>query len=277
MKAPNERSIQSLERSFDILDALSQAPSRGLSLKEICTVTGLHASTAHHLMATMVKRGYVVQNPDSRRYRLGPALLRLRSVVSKDLDLREIGLACANELCTRTGESVYLTAFRDFHSVVIIDLPSPQPVRVVRPNGPKPDLHATASGKCLLAHESDEVVENYVSKGPFKAFTPNTITSLDHIREELARIKEEGIAFDREEHVLGVSCIAAPVLNDSGTCVAALSISYPTFRGNPALLDKWTTDVRECALRLSHRLGYTTKLVPALTPTRSAKQNGKHL
>ena len=90
MKSGNERSIQSLDRAFDILQVIGQSDAKGLSLKEICGVTKLHPSTTHHLLSTMVARGYVSQNSDSRRYMLGPTLLQMRSAALDRLDLQSI-------------------------------------------------------------------------------------------------------------------------------------------------------------------------------------------
>src|SRR5687767_12488357 len=109
MKANGTRLIQSLDRAFDILDLLGQTDTRGLSLKAICATTDLNPSTAHHLIGTMVARGYVRQNPDSRRYMLGSALLRLRNVALEGVDLEALALPFAQELLDRTAESVYVS------------------------------------------------------------------------------------------------------------------------------------------------------------------------
>src|SRR4051812_4965974 len=129
MKASNERSIQSLDRAFDILDVLGQADSKGLSLKAICAVTGLHPSTTHHLLGTMVARGYLSQDADSRRYMLGPTLLRMRSAALDQLDLQSIASPFARELLDRSSESVYVSVLRGWDFPALIMLPSPHPIR----------------------------------------------------------------------------------------------------------------------------------------------------
>ena len=104
MKAANERSVQSLERALDILDLLGRASSRGLSLKEICAGVQLHPSTAHHLIRTMVVRAYLQQDADTRRYCLGPRLIRLRASALHRLDLRNQAEVFARQtlkLCTK--------------------------------------------------------------------------------------------------------------------------------------------------------------------------------
>jgi DNA-binding IclR family transcriptional regulator len=257
MKNGNERSIQSLDRAFDIMDVLGQADSKGLSLKDICAATGLHPSTTHHLLSTMVARGYLSQDPDSRRYMLGPTLLRMRSAALDRLDLQSIAYPFARELLARSSESVYVSVLRGWEFPALIMLPSPHPIRFVRPTGPLPSLHAAASGKCLMAYQPAAVLEQYMREFPLTAFTPNTIVEPAALREEMLTIRAMGIAFDREERTIGASCVAAPIFNDRGSMVAALSLSAPTFRAIPTVFAQWAAHVRELAAALSGRLGYS--------------------
>src|SRR5687768_4390862 len=108
-------SIQSLERAFDILDLFRVGGSQTLSLKTICAATGLHASTAHHLIATMVKRGFMDQDADTRQYRLGSALLRLQSVADDKLDLQRLAMPLLRHLVERTQEEAYLGIRSGWH------------------------------------------------------------------------------------------------------------------------------------------------------------------
>src|SRR5918911_331743 len=110
MSASNdsERRIQSLNRAFDILEAVYHAGSDGLSLKDICTATGINMSTAHHLANTMLARGYLDQEPRSRRYSLGPVLLELGAAALQRLDLQTVAVPIAQELCKQTEENVYV-------------------------------------------------------------------------------------------------------------------------------------------------------------------------
>src|SRR5262245_28051796 len=256
MRSQSDRSIQSLGRAFDILNTLGQASSKGLSLKEICAVTKLHPSTAHHLIGTMVARGYLSQDPDSRRYTLGPALLQLRAVALDGLDLQAIARPFAQKLPDRIGESVYGRVLRGWACPPVIMLPSSKPVRFVRPPTTMPCLHSAASGKCLLAYQQPAVIARYIREVPLTRFTPGTIVDADALRAELANIRAMGITFDREEHAVGGSCIAAPIFNDHSDIVAALSLSAPTFRATPEKFAQWTADLREVAAALSARLGF---------------------
>jgi DNA-binding IclR family transcriptional regulator len=258
MGTQSYRSIQSLDRAFDILSTLGQAGPKGLGLKDICAVTKLHASTAHHLISTMVTRGYLSQDPDSRRYTLGPALLQLRTTALESLDLQAVARPFAQDLLNRTGESIYMSLLRGWDFPAVIMLPSPNPVRFVRPPTTVPCLHSAASGKCLLAYQPPDVIDRYIREVPLTRFTPSTIVDAGALRTELANIRAQGITYDREEHAVGGSCIAAPIFNDQGDVVASLSLSAPTFRATPDKFEQWTADLREVAVALSARLGYAS-------------------
>src|SRR5262245_41664473 len=256
MRSQSDRSIQSLGRAFDILNTLGQASSKGLSLKEICAVTKLHPSTAHHLIGTMVARGYLSQDPESRRYMLGPSLLQLRAVALDGLDLQALARPFAQKLLDRTGESIYVSALRGWDFPPLIMLPSPNPVRFVRPPATMSCLHSAASGKCLLAYQQPAVIERYIREVPLTRFTPSTIVDADALRAELGNIRAMGITFDREEHAVGGSCIAAAIFNDHGDIVAALSPCALTFHRPREKFAQWTADLREVAAALSARLGF---------------------
>lgn len=250
-----DRQIQSLNRAFDILAVVYQAGSDGLALKDICAATGLNMSTAHHLANTLLARGYLDQEPRSRRYSLGPMLLELGAAALKRVDLHTVARPIAEELCKQTEETVYVTIRRGWTLITLIDIPSPHPIRVVWPPRQEPSLHAAASGKCLLAYQSADDIERYLSDVPLRSFTLNTITNAEQLREELASIRANGVVYDREEYVHDLACIGAPVFNDRSEAVATLSIAFPTWRGGSDKVARWTRSVVECAAQLSTRLG----------------------
>jgi IclR family acetate operon transcriptional repressor len=257
MNQPNsrERHIQSLNRAFDILAAIQQAEGEGLGLKDICAATGFNMSTAHHLINTMVARGYLDQEPTSRRYNLGPMLLQLGAAALDGMNLHTVARPVAQELCGRTEENVYVTVLRGWTLITLIAIPSPHPIRVVWPPRQEPSLHAAASGKCLLAYQTSSEIERYLHEVPLRLFTQNTITDTNRLSEELANIRAAGVVYDREEYVRDLACIAAPVFNDRSEVVAALSIAYPVWRGGADRVPHWTTSVLACAAQLSARLG----------------------
>lgn len=261
------RTIQSLERGFAILDLFHKESPSQLSLKDICAATGLHASTAYHLIATMVRCGYMAQDPASRHYMLGPALLRLQPVPIADVDLLRMGRPVVEQLVTTTREESYLGILSDWRVLSLVVIPSPQAVRIARPDNLPPALHATASGKTFLAYHTDELLTRYLKEVPLTALTSTTLVDPVALRHELRLIRTAGVAYDREEQVEGISCIAVPVFGDSGEIRATLSIAYPTFRTDADKLAQWTDEVVRRAAGLSERLGYS----PSQTASASDK------
>ena len=144
---------------------------------------------------------------------------------------------------------------------------------------PKPDL--TALGKVMIAFKGPELARRYIARMPFRAMTPNTITSPREFEAELDRIRARGYAVDNEEHAVGMRCVAAPVFNFSGKGVAAMGISGPSWSLTPEHVETVQPVVREFAHRLSRLLGYTPELAarpngaarPA--PRRPARTKGR--
>jgi IclR family acetate operon transcriptional repressor len=266
MSADNGRLIQSVERALSILDLFGKDSPPQLSLKAISAATGLHTSTAFHLLSTMVHCGYLAQDAGTRRYMLGPALLRLQPVPIDEFGLLRIGRPFVEQLVTQTREESYLGILRGWRVLSLVVLPSPQAVRVARPDNLPPALHATASGKLFLAYRTDDLVSRYLEEVPLTALTPATLVDPAALHQELEAIRAAGVAYDREEQVTGISCIAAPVFGDTGEMRASLSIAYPTFRADPEKVARWTVEVVRGAQALSARLGHTLRYVAAAKP-----------
>ncbi len=256
MPESTRRTIQSLQRAFAILDLFRKDSPSELSLKEISAATGLHASTTYHLIATMVSCGYMAQDLGTRRYMLGPALLRLQPVPIADVDLLRFGRPFVEELASCTREEAYLGVLNEWRVPSLVVIPSPQAVRIARPDNLPAALHATASGKIFLAYRTDGLLTRYLQQVPLTALTQNTLVDPLALQQELHLIRTAGVAYDREEQVIGISCIAAPVFGDSDEVRAALSIAYPTFRVAADQVIRWTAEVSRSALALSERLGY---------------------
>jgi DNA-binding IclR family transcriptional regulator len=199
----------------------------------------------------------MAQDLGTRRYMLGPALLRLQPVPIADVDLLRFGRPFVEDLAASTREEAYLGVLSEWRVLSLVVIPSPQAVRIARPDNLPAALHATASGKTFLAYHTDDLLARYLREVPLRALTPNTLLDPNALQHELHLIRAAGVAYDREEQVIGISCIAAPVFGDSGEIRAALSIAYPTFRVDSDQVIRWTEEVSRRALALSERLGYT--------------------
>lgn len=253
MPAPNGR-IGSLEKAIDIVEMLASTP-RGLSLAEIAKGLGFNPSTTHHLVATLRHRGFLDQDPETRAYRIGYHLVGLINEFVSEADVYAVGAGPIRELRDASGDTAYLTMLQEREIFVVFEATGVHPVQTRRPRPPgQPVLFAIASGKTLLAHLPDEDRNALVTTMPLIKFTPNTIASVDALQRELAAIRDQGYALDREEWLLGLACVAAPIFDRHGVCLATASVAYPAVQAERREeLIRLTCDT---AARISASLGY---------------------
>ncbi len=251
-KAPG--SIQVIERMMSLLDALAASPDPA-SLKQLAAATELHPSTAHRILAAMTAARFV-ERQDAGTYRLGIRLLELGSIVKSRISLREVALPFMQELHERIGEAINLGARHDDEIVYLERTSSGRAlVRVVYLVGGRAPLHLTSLGKLFLAAEGPQKVRDYAKRTGLPGKTPKSLTSLPALEKELDKVRRHGIAFDDEEAELGLKCVAAPIHDEDGKVIAALSVSAPADRHDP----EWATLVRQTADAVSGALGYTGK------------------
>jgi IclR family acetate operon transcriptional repressor len=221
--------VQSLERALDLLEALAGADELGVS--EIAAQTGLVPSTAHRLLGTLVARGYASQNPATGRYMLGYKLLELTSGVQDRLGrLRTAARPHLEAIQTETGETTNLVVLEGRDVVYIESVSGTRSVRLHTEVGRSIPAHTSGAGKALLAWRDPADVTELLAGAPLAPSTPHTITTLDALQDDLAKIRARGYATDNEEHEPGVACVATPILDGAGFPLAAISISGPTPR-----------------------------------------------
>lgn len=248
-KAPG--SIQVIERMMTLLDALAVSPEPA-SLKHLASATGLHPSTAHRILAAMTAANFV-ERQDAGTYRLGIRLLELGNLVKSRINLREVALPFMQELHEAIGEAINLGA-RHGDEIVYIERTSSgrSLVRVVYLVGERAPLHLTSLGKLFLAAETPEQVRDYAKRTGLPGKTPHSLTTLAALEKELDKVRRHGIAEDDEEAEIGLKCVAAPIHDEEGHIVAAMSVSAPTDRHDPS----WIAQVRKTAAAVSQALGY---------------------
>lgn len=222
-----EVAVLSAGRVLDLLDLLSRSGPLGIS--EIARRMAVSKTVAWRLADTLHERGYAVKDPDTRRYMLGLKVLELSASVRYRLEIVKVARPYIEELVEKCDETVDLGVY-DKNEVVFVDKKeSTRSVRMVSSIGRRVPLHCTGTGKALLAFLPGSEVDRVVSRG-LARYTDNTITTPEDLRRELARIRADGYAVDRQEFEMGVKCVGAPVLNLDGRAVAAISIAGPAAR-----------------------------------------------
>ena len=223
-KSRDGNTVQSVDRALDLLELMAAAGGT-LGLSELAARAGLPLPTIHRLVRTMVKRGYVRQEP-SRRYALGPRLIPLGDTAG-----RMVGVWARpylDQLVCGVGETANLAMLEVDSVVYVAQVPSPHSMRIFTEVGRRVPPHCTGVGKALLSTLPTEEVTQILRRTGMPAQTANTITSPERMLDELARVRERGYAVDDGEQEIGVRCVAVPVAD--WLAPVALSVSGPSGR-----------------------------------------------
>lgn len=202
---------------------------RDLRLSDLAREVGLNVSTAHRLLQTLVTSGLLTQDADNDRYSPGPVLIEIANgLLAADRTGNTTDIMAA--LAARTGESITLGSRANDDAVVLLHVPSTQPLRFERKVGDRVPLHACALGKALLAW-SPEPVEDAVRRvAPLTSITGQTITTVRGLTADLRATRDRGYAVSVEEEAAGIRSVAAPVLDSHGVAVAAVEVAGPSDR-----------------------------------------------
>jgi IclR family acetate operon transcriptional repressor len=247
-------SVQSVERALALVDALAQSAG-SLQLTELAQRTRLNVSTGHHLLATLVKWGYVARTP-GRRYALGARGLHLAQAFLKQVDLPRRAQPHVDRINEDTGETVHLAVLQGDAVVTLLKREGRHAVRVdTGAVGSADATHATALGKAMLAWLPEHEIRRILDTKGMAAFTPNTITDATAMIEELRLVRRNGHAVDREEYQPGVTCVGAAIRNHLGAVVGAISASAPTSRAGEAQLSRMRDSVIGATRALSAEFG----------------------
>lgn len=246
-----------MERALSIIEVMAEEKAP-VTVSDLSVKTGLKISTVHRLLSTMSHRGYIEQDPDNK-YRLGLKLLEVGNAAIYSTDVRVAAKPYMEELVDKCNETVNL-AVLDRYDVVYIDRVESKNIIVVQmfaQVGNRGSVHCTASGKALLSYLPEESVDEILAHTDFKKYTDETITGTEQYKKELQRVRRDGYSLDwgeREEHV---RCIAAPIFNQAGKVAASISIAGPSNRITNYMKDELGGLVKEYALKVSRRLGYS--------------------
>jgi DNA-binding IclR family transcriptional regulator len=247
-------SIQVIDRMMNLIAALARHPSPA-NLKQLATETRLHPSTAHRILAVMVDNR-LVDRIEPGTYRLGIRLLELGNLVRLRLNVRQEALPYMQRLHDDLKETVNLSVRQGDEVVYVERVSSNAPMmRVVQIVGTRAPLHVTAVGKVFLAEEGVDAAIAYAQRAGLVRLTDSTLADPALLDGELARVRSQGFAIDREEAEKGVACIGAGIRDDDGHLVAGLSVSAPSDRLDPA----WSGRVRETAEQISRAMGYVAR------------------
>ena len=246
--------VQSVDRAVTVLEILAREGNAGVS--EVAAEIGVHKSTAFRLLAALEERDLVEQNAERGKYQLGFGVLRLASAIPARLDLVRQAGPVLDELAQRFDETINLAVVREHYSVHVQQALGSAAVASQNWIGQLTPLHATSSGKILLAYMTDEQVAALLDTAGLKSYTEHTLTSRKALLAQLVEAREAGFATAYEELETGLNSAAAPVRDHTGAVVAALVASGPAYRFDEARIDDIADDLKAAADRVSQRMGW---------------------
>lgn len=225
--------LQTIQKIGPVLDLFSVSqPEWGVS--EVAAAIDIPRSSAHALLSSLVDTG-LLQRRGRGRYRIGWRIVELNQTLKGSVDVRSCAAPILRTLAEKYGETVHLAVMERYHVLYVDKVVGNHVITVTGARvGAQLEAHCSAVGKVLLAHCDPVEIERNVTNKPLRRLTPSTITNPAALVQELGLTRASGFAFDAGEAVREVHCVAAPVRDEMGVVVAAISITAPASRFVPA-------------------------------------------
>ena len=243
---------------WPLSNTLAEARSE-LALNEIATRLALPKSTAHGLISTLKDFGYIEQSAFSGKYRLGTRFFEVGNIVARGWEVRTVAVPYINKLLEELAETVHLVVLDKMEVLYIDKRESSQSLRIASQVGMRLPAHCTGVGKVLMAHLSPEERRKLIHEKGLPRITEKTLTDVEVLEDELTRVRMQGFAIDNEEIMDSLRCVAAPIRDQTGNVISAISLSGPVSRMKGEHLEKAIRRVRETAEEISACLGYRSK------------------
>ena len=250
----SERRRGTLESGLDILETLAASTAGGLGVTDLARRLDQDKGNVHRLLRVLAHRGYVQQDPGSRHWSVTVQLVALAGGVLRNLDARTAAESEVRALVDTTGESSHLALRTRTGGIYVAQERPYGRVSVDTEIGSPPLLHATASGKALLAW-LDRAEWRALVQTPLQRCTEHTIGGLDELDLELMEVRARGYAIDSEEFQPDVRCVAAPIFDHHGAVIASLGASGPADRVTTERLSDLGNVIRAAADRITTSLG----------------------
>jgi DNA-binding IclR family transcriptional regulator len=248
-RQPSTRRIGAAERALAVLDTLAE--ERELGTNEIARRTAMTPSTVSRQLGTLAAAGLVERVPATGRYRLGIRIVHLANALLARLDVREVARPHLVALVEATGETATLSVPGDEDAITVDFVPGAHQVQPVSRLGRPSIAHATSAGKVMLAFSGREL-----PLGPFRAYTPRTITDPQVLASEIERVRDQGFAEATGEREPGLTAIAAPIRSSRGELEAIVALQGPSPRFDASAVEAALPLLLERADAISHELGW---------------------
>ena len=243
-------------KALRVLDRLGDCPG-GVGITDLSVALKAPKSTVHRLVTTLEAAGYVFFDPPTSKYNLGNRVARLAEQLNHQSSLLTFAMPMLEQLTRECHEASHLAIMQGADVVYVSHEESKEPVRISFGMGHRAPAHCTALGKVFLAGLAEsEVLMLYQNQEKLEQATPRTKTSPRELLAELAVVRKEGIAYDNEEYMTGLRCMAAPIRDFSTRIIAAVSLSMFKHKMTVARRDFFKQALVRASAELSEKLGF---------------------
>jgi DNA-binding IclR family transcriptional regulator len=250
----NTYTLQSVDNTIQLVELLNEYGPMGIT--DLSKKMSLGKSTVHRILSTLKKRNYIIQNSENEKYMLSLKWAAVGASVLNRQGIIQIVRPYLKKLSEKYNETTYLSVLNGYQMYFIDKVLSTNAIIMDMQVGSNINAHCSASGKVLLSGEYTNDMSDYVQNVSFIKFTNNTLTNIEKLKKELENIRQNGYAIDNEEYEIGLTCYAAPIKNNLGEVIAAISISGPTERMNKNR-DELINAVKNTAIEISYLLGWS--------------------
>ena len=245
--------LGSVDKALRLLGLLSEQQS--VTVSSAADDLGVARSTAHRLLSALQSHGFAFQDPATRAYGPGSALMRLGLAAVEGLELRTVARPEIEALSVELGETVHLIALEGSRTFVLDSVESREAVRVSSRIGGSMPAHVTAAGKVLLAQLPAETIETIMGPDPLPTRTPSSVSTHAQLAAELEEIRARGYATNQAENEPDIAAVAVPIPGVHGLRPAAVSVAAPAMRVDDEKLARMAAAAAVAVRRIGARLG----------------------
>jgi IclR family acetate operon transcriptional repressor len=253
--------LKTIEKALLVFKCFAQGNSL-LGTTELSKMLGTHKATMSRILTTLKKHDFLEQDPNTRRYRLGPAMAQMARAVNRNMNGEVVSMArpFADKLRDKVGETVHIEVLSGNNIYLAYAAVTPNPISLTIEVGDQVMPHAHAGAKAIVAFSRPEEIERWLTRD-FFPFTENTVTDPDELRKIYREIRQIGIAYDWEEYLHEIYAVAVPIFNHENNPVAAILIVVPSYRMKKRWDSHFIVALKETANMISSRLHSSRAIV----------------
>lgn len=249
--------VQALARALSLMNRIAEVPDEGVSLTDLALQVGLPTSTAHRLLTTLEQERYVRFDHEARLWSIGVQAFIAGCAFAKSKNIGSLARPHMRRLMLETEETVNLAVQEDEEVVYLSQVECSQIMRAFARPGMRVPIHCSAVGKAIASGMPERALSRILHRRGLPRLTVKTITTPKALLLDLNGVRKAGFAVDDEEHAVGLRCVAAPIYDEAGDVVAAVSVSGPAVRIGDDRLVQLGVQVRATAGTIAAEMGGT--------------------